>query len=258
MSQPLISVHANRTIRIDYPRLFGHRGGKPYEDFLNRGFEVEEVVSVEVDRIAGLALVRLHPRCESARPVLARLAQKLGETRNASFDPPLQPHFILQEDGHRIVYARAPKTAKGLRRVLYGGLGCLFFGLSIVGVATPILPTTPFVILSSYYALRSSPELNERLLKSRLFGRILNDWYLHRAMRRSTKRRVLIFMVVVFAVSISLMDPASPSLPFALLISLFSFGFVLQMPGVDDDADLLSESHTLDGWRERPLLPVPS
>lgn len=243
MSYPQIVMHQNRTIRIDYPRLFREGAGETYEEFLLRGFEVEEVVSVEVDRLVGSAVVHLHPSCAAALDVLMRLAERYEDSRMRVFEPLRCPYFVLQEAGGRIIYSRAPQTASGVRRWLYGGLGVMFFGLSIVGVWAPLIPTTPFVILSSYFALRSSPKLNDRLLRSRLFGRILTDWHLHRAMRRSTKRRVLIFMVIVFTATFGLTTPSGSALPMALAISLFSFGFVLRMPTVEDEPALYEVSN---------------
>jgi hypothetical protein len=167
---------------------------------------------------------------------LARLAAKLGESR--SFAPICRLYFVLHEEDRHIIYARAPVIVSGLRRLVYKGLGVFFFGLSLVGVAVPLIPTTPFVILSSYFALRSSLTLNERLLNSRLFGRILHDWHQHRAMRRSTRRRVLVFMVAVFAATFGLARPSGAGLPIALAIAVFSFGFVLRMPVVEDEPAL--------------------
>lgn len=234
MSHPRIVMNQNRTILIDYPRLF--RGGEDeaYREFLILGFEVEEVVSVEVDRSIGSATLHLNPRCKAISEVLMRLAVGFESFRTPALTPLHRPYFILQEEGSRIIYARAPEIVSGFRRRVYRGLGVLFFGLSVFGVWAPLVPTTPFVILSSYFALRSSPRLNDRLLRSRLFGRILNDWHVHRAMRRSTKKRVLLFMVVVFSLTFGLMQPPAVSLPVALLITLFSFGFVLSIPTVED------------------------
>ncbi len=238
MINPQIALRQNCIIQINYPRLFRNAECGVLRDFLSRGFEVEEVVSVEIDRVAGSAVVHLHPNCRAGWKVLLRLAAKYEESRMQVVSPRQCPYFVLQEEGSRTVYSRAPKVAAGIRRYCYRGLSWIFFGLSIVGVWAPLVPTTPFVILSSYYALLSSPELNECLLRSRLFGRILNDWHLHRAMRRSTRRRVLIFMVVVLTVTFGISRPTGSSLPIALLVSLFSFGFVLRMPTVEDEIEL--------------------
>jgi hypothetical protein len=81
-------------------------------------------------------------------------------------------------------------------------LGATFFGLSIIGAPSPLVPTMPFVILSSCFALRSSPGFNDYLVQSKLFGTILHDWYILGAMRRSTKRNTLIYMATVFLLTV--------------------------------------------------------
>jgi len=238
MSHPRILLHRNRTIRIDYPRLFRDGPAISYQEFLIRGFEVEEVVSVEVDRNAGSAVVHLHPRCEAATRVLARLAEKLRESRIRASALLRCPYFILQDKGGRIIYCKAPETVTGIRRLVYGGLGFMFFGLSIVGLAVPGVPTPPFVIVSSYFALRCLPRFNDRLLRSWLFGSILQDWHQHRALRRSTQKRLLIFTVILFSVTFGVIRPSASSLPIPLLLSLLSVGFVVWMPTVEDGQDL--------------------
>ncbi|MBS1212748.1 MAG: ybaN [Proteobacteria bacterium] len=235
MPHPQVAARHDRTIRIDYPRLFMGSDKGSLEEFLIRAFEEKEVVSVAVDRAIGSAVVNLNPRCQVVLVVLSRLADAYAQPRPPVLAPSHCPYFVLQEDGANIIFSRAPQPVSGLRRWLYRGLSTVFFGVSIVGVWAPLVPTTPFVILSSYFALRASPELNERLLRSRLFGRILKDWYSRRAMRRSTKRRVLIFMVAVFTLTFGLMRPSPASLPLALLITLVSFGFVLSIPTVEDE-----------------------
>lgn len=236
MLYPHVTMVGARTIRIDFPRLFKDGTDHVCEEFLIRGFELNEVVSLEIDRAVGSALVQLRPRSAASPCVLARFADSLEKSRKPAWTPVRRPYFVLQENNGRSAYARAPQAVSGIRRTVYAGLGSLFFGLSIVGVIAPLIPTTPFVILTSYFALRSSPELNHRLFRSRLFGRILHDWHLYRAMRRSTKNRVVVFMAIVFALTIGLAKPSGPALPAALTITLLSLWFVLRMPTVEDDA----------------------
>jgi len=77
--------------------------------------------------------------------------------------------------------------ASGLRRGLFVALGGICVALGFVGVALPGIPTTPFLLLASYFFVRSSPELHQRLLRSKLFGPTLRDWQRHRGVKRRTK-----------------------------------------------------------------------
>ena len=65
--------------------------------------------------------------------------------------------------------------------------GAAFFLLCVLGVILPDIPTTPFLLVCSYALARSFPALNQRLLKSRLFGEILRDWQESRGVRDDVK-----------------------------------------------------------------------
>jgi len=235
MSYPYVVLSGIWTIQIDFPRLFQDVTGSFCEEFLARGFDLEEVVSVEINPAIGSALVHLHPKSAPMPIVLTRLADKLAIKRRKDWILVRHSYFVWQESPNRYIYARAQKSVSGFRRSLYAGLGMLSFGLAGVGVVLPLMPTAPFVILSSYFALRASPTLNQRLLHSRLFGRIIKDWYMHRAMRRSTMSRVLVFMVIVFGVTFGVAKPSGAALPTMLVISGLSFWLVLRMPTVEDE-----------------------
>src|SRR5262245_37471900 len=91
-----------------------------------------------------------------------------------------------------------PPLGGGVRRAVYLLLGTGFVGLGALGALLPVLPTTPFLLLASYCFLRSSPRLNDRLLRSRLFGPFLRDWHQHRGVRP----RVKITAVTVLALAV--------------------------------------------------------
>jgi uncharacterized membrane protein YbaN (DUF454 family) len=108
-----------------------------------------------------------------------------------------------------------PLLVSGWRRWFYKLLGLFFLGLAILGALLPVLPTTPFLILASYFFVRSSPALNERLLRSRLFGPMLRDWQEHHGVRPHVKVFVLILLPIVIASSIYF---GNLSLPLAIML----------------------------------------
>lgn len=79
------------------------------------------------------------------------------------------------------------------------------FGLGVLGVVLPGLPTVPFILLSAYAAARGSERLHHRLLTDRRFGPMIRDWQEHGAVSRRAKWLAVTTMtlcaVILFLVS---------------------------------------------------------
>lgn len=123
------------------------------------------------------------------------------------------------------------------RRGLYVGLGSFFVGLGAVGAFLPLLPTTPFLLLASFFLVRSSPRLNQRLLRSRLLGGFLRDWQQRGGIRREVK--LLALAVVAVGVIASIVWGNLPPWGTVLLLVLAAIGItvVLRLPVVADEAE---------------------
>ncbi|WP_174800573.1 YbaN family protein [Martelella limonii] len=55
-------------------------------------------------------------------------------------------------------------------------IGWLMVGLAIIGLALPVMPTVPFLIVAAAAFARSSPELEARLMEHPHFGPHLTRW----------------------------------------------------------------------------------
>ncbi|MDR1331728.1 MAG: YbaN family protein [Tannerella sp.] len=60
-------------------------------------------------------------------------------------------------------------------------LGMISLGLGILGIFLPLLPTTPFLLLSAALFARSSERLYGWLLSHRLFGEYIRDFLQEKA-----------------------------------------------------------------------------
>jgi len=87
-------------------------------------------------------------------------------------------------------------------RALYLTLAAVFFGLAVLGAVLPVLPTTPFLLLTSWCLVRSSPKLHARLRRSPLFGPLINDWEQHHGVRLHVKWSALGMLVVAVGASL--------------------------------------------------------
>jgi ABC-2 type transport system ATP-binding protein len=122
----------------------------------------------------------------------------------------------------------------GVRRVVYIGLGLGFVGLAVVGVVLPLLPTTPFLLLASYFFVRSSPRLNEWLLRSRVFGPFLRDWHQHRGVRRGVKVTAVTVIPLVILISAYFGRLSVPLVVLLVLLGLIGLMVVCRLPVIKD------------------------
>ncbi len=67
-------------------------------------------------------------------------------------------------------------NAMRLAKPLYLTLGWLCVALGLVGIALPVLPTTPFLLVAVWAFSRSSPETAERLRNHPQAGPYIRDW----------------------------------------------------------------------------------
>lgn len=118
----------------------------------------------------------------------------------------------------------------GARRVLYLAAAALFFALSIVGVMLPGVPTVPFVLLTSFFLLRSSPKLNALLLRSRTFGPMLRDWNEHHAVRPRVKLVSFAMVAATVGLSLALVSMSSVAKISIALLAFVGLTVICRLP----------------------------
>ena len=77
--------------------------------------------------------------------------------------------------------------------------GFLFFGLGVVGVFVPLLPTTPFLLLAAACFARSSERFYRWLLGNRWFGAYVRNY----REGRGVPAKVKIFSIALLWIAIS-------------------------------------------------------
>jgi|LFRM01.2.fsa_nt_gb uncharacterized membrane protein YbaN (DUF454 family) len=72
--------------------------------------------------------------------------------------------------------------------------GTLALIMAMVGIILPVMPTTPFLLLSAACYTRSSQRLYQWLMNHRVFGSAIRDYMLYKAVRRKTRLFALLFL----------------------------------------------------------------
>ena len=88
----------------------------------------------------------------------------------------------------------------GLKRYALIALGTLSLAIGIVGIFTPVLPTTPFLLLAAACYLRSSERFHRWLLHNRVFGSYIRNY----TEGRGIPLRVKLFTIALLWVTIGI------------------------------------------------------
>lgn len=84
--------------------------------------------------------------------------------------------------------------------LVIAGTACVVLG--IVGLITPVLPTTPFLLVAAACYARASSRFYNLLLNNRTFGPIIQEWRRYRSIRYRTKLTAIALMAITLATSI--------------------------------------------------------
>lgn len=83
---------------------------------------------------------------------------------------------------------------KKIRQILFLSLGTLSLILGIIGMVLPILPTTPFLLLTAFLYMHSSQKWHDRLLSNKFTGPVIEDYKIHKSI--ALRKKVVILSLL--------------------------------------------------------------
>ena len=91
-----------------------------------------------------------------------------------------------------------------LKRYLLLTAGFTFLSIGFIGIFLPLLPTTPFLLLSAGCFFRSSERFYSWITNNKLFGAYIKNYYNYHAVSMRAKVFSLILLWAVMMISICL------------------------------------------------------
>ena len=97
--------------------------------------------------------------------------------------------------------ARKGLESSKFKRGLFIVAGTIFLGLGGVGIILPILPTTPFLLLSAACYYKGSERLHQWVLNNRWFGSYIRNYQEGKGIPLKTKLFILSLLWIVISYS---------------------------------------------------------
>jgi len=92
-------------------------------------------------------------------------------------------------------------------RITWLIVGFVALALGAIGIALPLLPTTPFILVAAFAFAQSSEKLHQWLLDHNVFGPLIENWQRHGAISRRAKVASVVSMAAVLGISVAIKAP---------------------------------------------------
>lgn len=93
-----------------------------------------------------------------------------------------------------------------MKKILLIIIGSITLVLGVIGIIFPIIPTTPFLLISSYCYVRSSERLNSWLLNHRILGKYVYNYVTHKAIPLKAKLSAIALICITIPITIILVN----------------------------------------------------
>ena len=91
-------------------------------------------------------------------------------------------------------------------KIIFIILGTLSLGIGILGIILPILPTTPFLLLTSYCYAKGSTRFHQWFTNTKLYKKHLESFVKNKSMTRRQKWTLMIVVDVMLMITFFWID----------------------------------------------------
>ena len=100
----------------------------------------------------------------------------------------------MQDTGNKSV-------AGSMKKGVYFIVGSISLAAGVVGVFLPVIPTTPFILLSAWCFFRSSEKVYQWVISNKKFGPTIENYQEGRGITKKTKIRAIVMMWLTISLS---------------------------------------------------------
>ena len=133
-----------------------------------------------------------------------------------------------------------------MKKLFWNILGFLSLGLAYIGVITPGIPYSPFVVFSAYCFSKGSERMHRWLYNHKLFGPFLTNW----SEKRVFPQKMKYFMLAMMTTSLIIMSFTVPvkGVVYTGIFMLFVAVWAWRYPSSVEEHDRRIEAGQKVGW----------
>ncbi len=112
-------------------------------------------------------------------------------------------------------------------------LGFICLGIGVLGIILPILPTTPFLLLTSFFFMKGSKRFNDWFLSSKIYKKYLENFSKNKVMTIYGELILLSFVSLMIIMTMFIVNNLTVSIILMILVILKYTYFIFKIKTVD-------------------------
>ena len=129
-----------------------------------------------------------------------------------------------------------------VKKYFYITLGFITLGLGLIGVILPILPTTPFLLVTSFCFAKGSERFHTWFINTNIYKKHLESFVKERAMTLKQKVVLLSFVNFMLAFPLILIDILPMRITIIVLIIIKLYYFIFKVKTITPEEKIAMEA----------------
>lgn len=120
-------------------------------------------------------------------------------------------------------------------KYIYFVLGLLFMGVGCIGIILPILPTTPFLLVSLFLFAKSSKRAEAWFMSTKIYQKHIDSFVKERAMTLKSKISLLAFASTMLMIAFFMMDNLYGRITIIVLMFIKYYYFIFRIKTIRNE-----------------------
>ncbi|MEG1284440.1 MAG: YbaN family protein [Romboutsia sp.] len=116
-----------------------------------------------------------------------------------------------------------------IKKIVFIIIGIISLTLGIIGIIIPILPTTPFLLLSSFCFVKGSEKIDKWFRASKIYKNHLENFIEKREMTLKQKVSILLFADIMIAFPLIILDNLYVKLFLIIVVAFKYYYFIFRI-----------------------------